>query len=117
MAKVEPWIAALKVGDSVIVESGQWSPSWAMCKVSRVFPSGRVEVNGQLFNPDGSRRGGDRLGCRLKEATPERLKCLEHAARVSRLRFSVNWPLVSPSKVQEICAILDRPDPPEQEAP
>jgi len=124
MAKAEalPWIAALKVGDPVyVVSAGHGSVIPALTTVGRISPTGRVTAGGKTFNPDGTERtSSPLLTYALRPWSPEAQAAIEekqaHGRRVTYLMRDVNWRTISRAKVQEICAILDRPDP-EQEAP
>lgn len=106
-AEPEPWIAALKVGDTVVIDR-HLRDSYAF-KVTAISPTGRITAGPWTFNPDGSERGADTWSrAHLREATPERLGKIAHAQRVDRLRHAVKWGELAVSTVAEICALLDR---------
>jgi hypothetical protein len=115
--RAEPWIAALKVGDPVIVS--QRGSILRLASVVTISPSGRIFADGKDFNPDGTQRGDKTASLygrtTIVPATPERIGRIEHGERVNRLKYSVKWETLSPAKVREICAILDRPEPREEE--
>lgn len=70
--KRQGWLKELKVGDEVFVASGRgaWDTSYTISVVEKITPTGKINVAGKQFSPQGHKREGYHSTW-LKEPTPE----------------------------------------------
>ena len=70
--KRQGWLKELKVGDEVFVASGRgaWDTSYTISVVEKITPTGKINVAGKQFSPQGHKREGYHSTW-LKELTPE----------------------------------------------
>ena len=79
---MKDWIENLKVGDLVFVS---WRMGTYLRKVEKITPKGNIQVNGIMFNKNGSERGGDVWSkCYLSEATPEAIKSFQEEITIKK---------------------------------
>lgn len=65
-------LSHLKAGDEAyIVHNYYGNIDMKLAKVEKVTPSGLLKVNGNLYKPDGSRRGDPYCGYEIEGRTPE----------------------------------------------
>ena len=66
------WLKELKVGDEVflIQSRGVWGSHTTISQVQKITPTGKINVDGVQFSPNGSYYGGSNH-LWLKELTPE----------------------------------------------
>ena len=70
--KRQGWLKELKVGDEVFLIQGRgvWGSYTTISKVQKITPTGKINVDGVQFSPNGSYYGGSN-SLWLKELTPE----------------------------------------------
>ena len=66
------WLKDLKVGDEVFLIQGRgvWGSYTTISQVQKITPTGKINVDGVQFSPNGSNYGGSN-SLWLKELTPE----------------------------------------------
>lgn len=70
--KRKGWLKELKVGDEVFVvqSRGVWGSYTTISQVQKITPTGKINVDGVQFSPNGSNYGSSN-SLWLKELTPE----------------------------------------------
>lgn len=70
--KRKGWLKELKVGDEVFVvqSRGVWGSYTTISQVQKITPTGKINVDGVQFSPNGSNYGNSN-SLWLKELTPE----------------------------------------------
>lgn len=91
MEEEAAWRNQLKVGDTVVVDSGYGIRDLVLAKVTRATAT-QIDAGHQTFKREnGWRRGGSGYhSAYLREPTPERVHVIRRAHAVNRLR-DVRW--------------------------
>lgn len=99
------WIENLKVGDTVIVTSLYGE---AVKKVTRITPSGLIDVEGYgLFNKYGRERGGDTWSRHyLTEPTPEAIQKIREEATIRKAQNLIKKTKINYDQAVKIIEIL-----------
>ena len=98
----------LKVGDQVIV----WN-RYRRCvsKVDGVTPTGLIRVDGELFKPNGSRRGGDSWSrSYLERATPEEVESIRRSETIKKAQILMERVYPTYEQAVKIIETLGGPD-------
>ena len=104
------WLKDLKAGDRVYTRSnGIAGNRYALHTVQKITPTGRIRVNGDLYQDGYYSAQGSWSGYNLEKYTLELEAQLEAEALLNRMRHKINNMDVfglSPCKVQEIYDII-----------
>ena len=110
MSNERDWLAALKPGDKVLIESG-YGNRRHIATVAKITPSGLISIvdgHSRYRQKDGWQVGDGASfdKCLLREATPERLATIRLEVRRSRIaKFA--WHTAPAELVDAVCALVD----------
>ena len=81
------WLKSVKVGDEIAISySSPWRIGYAICKVEKITPTGRIKLdNGTQYNADGEKIG-DRYSHPLRQITPEILELIKRRSLMYKVK-------------------------------